>query len=119
MATLATVDAILREFPETIEGTSYGTPAFRVRRKLLVRWNDKLDALVIHTGFALREALLASGSDVWFTTPHYDGSAMVLARLDRLSDDALREVLVNAWLEIAPAKLAAEWRERVGARCLE
>lgn len=115
MATFETVREMLREFPETVEGTSYGTPAFRVRRKLLVRWNDRLNALAMHTGFAMREALLASGDDAWFTTPHYDGSPMVLGRLDRLSDDDLHQVLTDAWLEVAPPKLAAARRQPAGA----
>src|SRR3954454_7081345 len=55
-----------------------------------------------------KEALLADDPDVFFTTPHFDGYPAVLVRLDRISVDDLREVIVEAWLERAPKRLAEE-----------
>jgi hypothetical protein len=43
---------------------------------------------------------------LFFTTPHFDGYAAVLVRLDRISVEGLEEVVVEAWLSRAPKRLA-------------
>jgi hypothetical protein len=53
-----------------------------------------------------KEAILQSDPEVFFTTPHFDGYPAVLARLDRIGVDDLREVIVEAWLARAPKRLA-------------
>jgi hypothetical protein len=53
-----------------------------------------------------KEAILADDPSVYFTTPHFDGYPAVLVRLDVIGDDELRELIVEAWLARAPAKLA-------------
>ena len=42
---------------------------------------------------------------VFFTTPHFDGYPAVLVRLDRIAVGDLDEVVVEAWLARAPARL--------------
>ena len=112
MATWKTVQRILGRFPDTVEGTSYRTPAFRVRKTLVVRLREEGDVLVVHGDRAMRAALLAEGDPPFFTLPHYDGegSSYVLVRLDEIGEDDLREVLTDAWLRIAPSRLATAWR---------
>ena len=56
-----------------------------------------------------KEALLADGSGVFFTTPHFDGKPMILVKLDEISKDDLREVIVEAWLARAPKRLVDEF----------
>lgn len=63
-----------------------------------------LGVRVEHLG--AKEALLADDPEVFFTTPHFDGYAAVLVRLDRIALDELREVIVEAWLTRAPKRLA-------------
>jgi hypothetical protein len=53
-----------------------------------------------------KEAILADDPSVYFTTPHFDGYPAVLVRLDAIGDEELRELIVEAWLARAPAKLA-------------
>ena len=62
-----------------------------------------LGARVEHEG--AKQALLADDSGVFFTTPHFDGHPIILARLDAISAEDLREVVVEAWLCRAPDKL--------------
>jgi hypothetical protein len=57
----------------------------------------------------VKEALLGAEPDVFFTTPHFDGYPMVLARLDALDVEELRELVVDAWLSRAPRTLARQW----------
>jgi hypothetical protein len=63
-----------------------------------------LGARVEHLG--AKEALLANDEGVFFTTPHFDGYAAILARLDRIALEALEELVVEAWLARAPRRLA-------------
>jgi hypothetical protein len=107
--------------PETSERPSWGTPSWRVRDKGFV-WERPLRAADIEalgeaapTGPVLgahvehagaKEALLAEDPDVFFTTPHFDGYAAILVRLERISARDLEELIVEAWLTRAPARLA-------------
>ena len=59
-----------------------------------------------------KEALLASGPEVWFTTPHFDGHPVVLVRLDVVAPDELRELVTEAWLDRAPARLVRDFVAR-------
>src|SRR5690348_6760415 len=43
-----------------------------------------------------KQALLAEGGDVFFTTPHFDGYPAILVQLDNISVEDLREVIVEA-----------------------
>jgi hypothetical protein len=51
-----------------------------------------------------KDALIASEPDIFFTTSHFDGYPAVLVRLDLLAEDALEEVVVEAWLARAPPR---------------
>ncbi len=121
---VTTWDDVAREaltLPETSERLSRDTRQWRVRDKLFVwerplRKSDLaalgadapdgpiLGARVEHLG--AKEALIASEPAVFFTTPHFDGYPAVLVRLDRISAEDLHEVVVEAWLARAPARLA-------------
>jgi len=56
-----------------------------------------------------KEALIADAPDIYFTTPHFDGYAAVLVRLERIPLDELRELIVEAWLSRAPKRLARNY----------
>jgi hypothetical protein len=59
-----------------------------------------------------KEAVLASDLDGFFTIPHFDGYAAVLIQLKAVKKRALREALVDAWLAVAPPRLAEEFMAR-------
>jgi hypothetical protein len=126
MATWDDVREIASALPETSEIESRGLRQWRVKDKLFVwerplRRSDLealgdtapdgpiLGARVEH--LVAKEALLATQPEVYFTTPHFDGYAAVLVRLDRIALDELREVIVEAWLDRAPSRLAKEYLE--------
>jgi hypothetical protein len=56
--------------------------------------------------------LLRSEPDVFFTTPHYDGSRYVLVRLEAVARDELAEVLEDAWRVFAAKRVVAAWDAR-------
>ena len=124
VATWDDVRAIALDLPATEELTSRDLLQWKVKEKPFV-WERPLrkadlealgdgapdgpilGAWVEHLG--AKEAMLADDPSLYFTTPHFDGYAIVLARLDALAEDDLRELIVEAWLARAPARLADEY----------
>jgi hypothetical protein len=91
-------------------GTSFGTPALKVRKKGMCRLRTDPDALVVRvTDMGEREVLLRSEPEVFFTTPHYDGYPYVLVRLDAVPRDELAELLEDAWRVRAAKTVVAAW----------
>jgi hypothetical protein len=107
--------------PETDERLSRGLRQWRVKDKLFV-WErplrpKEIDALgadapdgpilgarVEH--LVAKEALRADDPRVYFTTPHFDGYAAILVRLERIAVADLEELVTEAWLVRAPKRLA-------------
>jgi len=123
VATLDDVHALALALPETEEGTTYGNRAWKVRGKAFA-WHrplrakeldhlgaDAPDGTVLATCVeheVAKRALLDEGRP-YFTTPHFDGYAIVLVELDALPPADLEELVSEAWLARAPARLAREW----------
>jgi hypothetical protein len=103
------VVAIGTALPEVEVGTSYGTPALKVRGKLLCRMRaEPEEALVLRVSdMGEREALLQGQPDAFFTIPHYDGHPYVLVRLANVDPRELAELLDEAWRIRAPKRLVA------------
>lgn len=91
--------------PELSEGTSYGTPALKVRDKSFTRLKDP-ETLVVLLPLEQKELLMEMSPDIYFETDHYKGWPAVLIRLAAISDEELGQRLVDAWRNKAPKKLA-------------
>ncbi len=108
-ATITTVRRLLARLPGTEEGTSYGTPGWRVCGKFLARvWEDG-EVLVIKCGHDERDFRMLADPAAFFTTDHYRGYPTVLVRLDTVSQADLAEVLEAAWRRLASKALIAEF----------
>jgi hypothetical protein len=125
VATWDDVSRIALEMPETVERSSReGVRDWKVKDKLF-GWERPLrradlealgDAapdgpiLAARVGdLGVKEALLRDDPAVYFTTPHFDGYAAILVRLDRIAVPELEELLIEAWLNRAPKRLAAAY----------
>ncbi|MET0693671.1 MAG: MmcQ/YjbR family DNA-binding protein [Propionibacteriaceae bacterium] len=108
MATEDDVRAIALSLPETTEEPWYGTPGYKVRGKgfLRIRTEAEGGLVVFVADSGEKEALLASDTEAFFTTPHYDGYATVLVRLDSIEVGELRELITDSWALKAPKRLA-------------
>src|SRR5215210_2167326 len=110
MPTWEDVVAIGTRLPGVEVGTSFRTPALRVRGKGMCRLRTNPAALVLRVSvMGEREALLQGQPDVFFSTPHYDGWPYVLVRLERVDPVELAELLEDAWRVRAPKRLIAEY----------
>ena len=85
-----------REMPDVEESTSYGTPALKVRGKLLVRLKEDGVTLVVRTTFEDRTRLLAAAPDVFYLTDHYLSHPWILVRLPEIDPGFLHELLAEA-----------------------
>jgi hypothetical protein len=91
-------------------GTSFRTPALRVRGKGICRLRTNPDALVLRVSdMGEREALLQGQPGVFFTTPHYDGYPYVLVRLEAVDPVELGELLEEAWRVRAAKRVVKTW----------
>jgi hypothetical protein len=91
---LLSIRRTVRALPGVEEGTSYGTPAWRHRSKLLARLHQDGESIVLKVGNQRRDHLLQADPLTFFITDHY--YPMVLARLDRLSAADLKKLLMRA-----------------------
>jgi hypothetical protein len=89
-------------WPEVEDGTSYGTPALKVRKKLLVRLKEDGDSLVM-TGVPQdeREMLVESQPKIFYFTDHYKDYPMVLIRLSKAKRAIVEPLLRRRWRTLA------------------
>jgi hypothetical protein len=89
-------------WPEVEDGTSYGTPALKVRKKMLVRLREDNDSLVM-PGVPLdeREMLVESQPKVFYFTDHYRDYPMVLIRLSKAKLSIVEPLLRRHWRTLA------------------
>jgi hypothetical protein len=105
--TFAAVRKLALALPGVEEGTSYGTPAFKVRGKLLARLREDGETLALRVGFDLRDLLMNADPETFYVTDHYRGYPYVLVRLPLVARTRLRGVLEEAWRQSAPKTLLA------------
>lgn len=124
MATWNDVARIVGGLPLTSEQSPHD---WRVGKKLLA-WERPLrpsdrEALTTHgsgppegdilgvrvSDEGIKFALISDDPGVYFTTPHFDGYAAVLVKLDAIDAGDLEELITEAWLTQAPRKLVQEF----------
>ena len=104
------VRKIALAWPEVEDGTSYGTPALKVRKKLLVRLKEDGDSLVM-TGVPPdeRDMLVESRPAVFYFTDHYKDYPMVLIRLSNATRATVEPLLRRQWRALASKAAVREF----------
>ncbi len=95
--TFETVRRIGLTLPGVEEGTAYGSPALKVRGKLMagmpVNPSAEPGSIYVRVDFDDRAELLAAAPDVYYITDHYAPYEAVLVRLARIDQGVLRDLL--------------------------
>jgi hypothetical protein len=107
MSTENDVRRIALSLPETSEKPWFGSPGFRVKDKGFLRIRSEAEGglVVFVADLGEKEALLASDTKKFFTTPHYDGYPTVLVNLRAVGVRELRELIVESWRCKAPKRV--------------
>lgn len=95
--------------PGVEEGTSYGTPAFKVNGKLLARFHQDGESLVIKVEYAPREVLMGTNPKTFYVTDNYRCWPLMLVRISSVDPDVLRQLLEEAWRHSAGKRQVAAW----------
>jgi hypothetical protein len=102
--------ALALKLPGVELGTSYGTPAIKVKGKLMARLRSEAEGgLAIRCDFIERQMLLQAAPEAFFLTPHYQDYPMILIKLDEVRADALPDLIERAWRMVAPKRLVAAY----------
>lgn len=103
--TFDTVRQLALALPGVEESTSYGTPAIKVKGKLLARLREDGETLAIKIEYGEREFRLQTNPEAFYVTDHYAGYPMILVRLAKVDRDDLRDLIRGAWRMVAPKTL--------------
>ena len=109
LVTYEMVREIAMALPGVEEGTSYGTPACKVRGKLFIRQHQDGQSLVVRIEFAEREILIEADPETFYITDHYLNYPWILLRLANVRQDQLSELIKQAWRLVAPKRLVADF----------
>jgi hypothetical protein len=102
-------------WPGVEDGTSYGTPALKVKGRLLTRLKEDGDSLVVKgVGPDERALLVETEPEIYYVTEHYRGWPIVLMRLSRSDPDTVAALLLREWKAIAPKRLLAAYEAARG-----
>jgi len=104
-----TVRDLVNSLPRSEEGTSYGTPAFKVAGKLFVRLHDSGHSIVVRIEMTERATRIQSDPDACYITDHYRAYPWMLVRLSAVRLDDLADLLEGAWRLRAPKRLLGEY----------
>lgn len=101
MITLDTIRSMIPRLPGATESTSYGTPAVKVRKKLIARLHQKEDAIVVLlNSVEEQQELIAKDPMTYYITDHYNGYAAVLVR-PTVDEEEFFALLEHAWRRVA------------------
>jgi hypothetical protein len=82
-------------------GTSYGAPALKVRGRMFAciptHRSAESGSLAVRMSLVERDLRVHGRPGIYYLKPHYEPYPVVLARLAKLSDDELSELLETGW----------------------
>ncbi|MGF7078534.1 MmcQ/YjbR family DNA-binding protein [Mucilaginibacter sp. UYCu711] len=98
---------VLLAMPGVTEGKAYGTPAFHVKKKFMLRLKEDGQTLAVY--HEEREKWIGKDPKVFFLTDHYLNYPYVLVNLEKVDPVDLEKVLIESWYYRAPEKLIKEY----------
>jgi hypothetical protein len=107
--TFEAVRLAAKALPEVVDSTSYGTPALKVRGKLLARLHQDGECFVLRADLLDREILIQSDPAVFFITDHYRDYPWILVRFLTVDPEALPDLMKRAWRLVAAKSLVKKY----------
>ena len=117
MASPAEFRKLALSLPETTEKSHFGHPDFRVNNKIFAGLSDKPQRGSLKLPPARQRALLSAEPRAFEPAAGAWGrSGWTYVALERVSSATLRELLLESWRLIAPAKLAVSFQRARGTK---
>ena len=110
--TLERARRICLALPEATEQEVWGTPTFRIRRKIFAMYagnvhGDGRWALWCKAPLGVQEVLVRQAPERFFVPPYVGVKGWIGIVIERVDDAELRELVVQSYCLIAPRRLAA------------
>src|SRR6185436_2426078 len=85
------------KLPDVEEGTAWGFPSFRVKKKMFLCFRVDLGAVCVRATFDQRDAMIEEEPEIFFTTDHHRPYPWVLAHVTRLRAAVVPDLVQMAW----------------------
>src|SRR5712671_2460228 len=102
------VRKVALKLPNVEEGTAWGFPAFRTKKKMFLCFRTDLDSIVVRTSFDQRDAMIEEDPATYYTTDHHSPHPWALARVKKLKAGVVADLLLMAWRHSAAGKGIAD-----------
>ena len=106
-----TVRRMALALPETIEQETWGTPTFRVRKKIFVMFSDEQREAWVKSTHDEQRALTQMDPETFFVPPYVGPSGWIGVRFRTVDRDEMRELITEAWRMTAPKRLVSTFDE--------
>lgn len=97
------------ELPGAEPGTAWGQAVVKIGKTSLFFWNPTWNAPVFGVDFDTRDFLIEADPETFFTTDHHRNYPCVLARVETVDPEWVREQLKRSWQAKAPKKLQKQY----------
>jgi hypothetical protein len=114
--TFETVRELALALPKAEEGTSYGTPGFKVAGTLFARFHQDGESLVVKIDKDERSLRMKVEPETYYITDHYLNYPWILVRVALVDPDDLRDLLEDAWRLSAPKRVISAYESEQGNR---
>jgi hypothetical protein len=113
MSDAETVREIALGLPGAVEKVSWGMVTFRLSKGIFASLSEDETAMGFRFPREERAEMIAAEPGKFFVRPaHDDRYNWLRVRLDAVGDDELREIIVDAWRQLAPKKAVADFDAR-------
>jgi hypothetical protein len=110
MATPAQLRKLALSLPETEEKSHFGKADFRVRNKIFAGLTELAGRGYVKANPELQQLMISAYGDAFSAaTGAWGRSGWTYVELNGVDAGALRELVVDAWRLVAPAKLVAAY----------
>jgi hypothetical protein len=92
---LTQIGRMLAHLPGVEQRPSYQTPAFFVDKKMICRFKEDGETLVVY--HEDRDELINANPEIYFFTEHYQNHPYVLVKLTLVSLPELKELLIHTY----------------------
>ena len=104
------LEQLASTYPGIETGTSYGTPALKASKKLIVRLHQKEDAyVVLLESVEEQQRLIEQDPMTFYITDHYQGYPAVLVR-PMVSNKQMQALIERRWAAVAAKKDLKSWQ---------